>query len=127
MSIQQDVAQYVKDRGYHDGLDSDQLACRHVAKLAEELGEIAIEVDYRTFADGHLHWGEYVNRARWEARSEFDDLDAWRRYRIIDREQMKAELADLQVVILSMAEVMGFDVLATALEKAQADVERGVR
>ena len=72
-------------------------------------------------------WQETLLQASGSARLEFDRLDRWIDYRIFDETELKRELADLQVVLLSMSEVLGFDLLATALDKAQADVDRGVR
>lgn len=40
---------------------------------------------------------------------------------------VRAELADVAVVVLTLADVLGFDVLAAAVAKATADVGRGVR
>jgi len=128
MNPQQQVARLVKGRGYWDGLEPDALICRHVAKLAEELAEVSDELYNSIVPDetcSEWWWKQY--QAGKAARREFDSLDAWPEYKILSHERMAAELADLQVVILSMSEVMGIDILALALEKAQADVERGVR
>ena len=128
MNPQAEVARYVKERGYWDGLEPDALVCRHVAKLVEELAEVSEELYHTIIAeDIKGNWWFTAYLAGRQARLEFDNLDAWPRYKILSKERMAAELADLQVVLFSMSEVLGIDVIEMAREKARADVERGVR
>jgi len=118
------IAFNVRKRGYHD-LPDEPLVCRHVAKLVEELAEISYQLGF-DFLSSH-RWLNALWDAGNAARIEFDDKARWAEYFIFDEDKLKAELADLTVVIMSMSEVLGFDVLQAALEKSTNDVERGVR
>ena len=122
--IQKQVASLVQERGYWDDLEPERLVCRHVAKLVEELGEATSHIGK---LNPPFRWLIAADVAAEVAREEFDNLDAWQDYYICSIDALKAELADLQVVLFSIAEVLEFDIAAAALEKAQADVKRGVR
>lgn len=124
MSIQQQVYQAVKARGYVDGWTPEQFAARQVPKLAEELAELSETVQRAYSLD-------FILRLRLlgeDARTNFDHVRGWHSLTpVIDRARACAELADIVVVALCMAEALGVDVLSAALDKARADVGRGKR
>lgn len=125
MTIQQDVYQAVRERGYVDGWTPEQFVARQVCKLQEELSELAGEVR-GTSMSTHLA----MAAAGEVARVDFDDEDGWRDFSdgmFGYTPRAAAELADLVVVALVMAEALGVDVLQAALGKARADVGRGTR
>jgi NTP pyrophosphatase (non-canonical NTP hydrolase) len=127
MTIQQQVFQAVRDRGYLDDWTTEQATARQVCKLQEELAELASEVDGMDEPTR-----QNIRKAGAQARADFDDEDAWRSP-IVDgwkfgyTDRAAAELYDLQVVVFVLAELLGVDVQAGALDKARADVERGKR
>ena len=62
----------------------------------------------------------------------FDDTKIWGHSGIepdteTAAERVRAELTDLVVVALNMAEDLGFDVVAAAVEKSGADIQLGER
>lgn len=132
--IVKDVGENIEERGYYPGdISREALIVRQIAKLGEELGELAGEV---SVTGSHLIKSSInvdamisiVNSGR-EYREAFDNLDGWSGF-LIDRDRMdsfKKELADLQVVVLSMAYLMDFDVLEAALKKSRDDIGRSVR
>lgn len=125
MSIQQEVYAAVKDRGYMVGWTREQLIARQVCKLQEELAELAAEING---LDPETAF--QIQEAGRQARIDFDGIDGWHDAAPNSfgyTRAAAAELADLVVVALVMAEAMGVDVLAGALEKARADVGRGTR
>lgn len=110
----------IAQRGYTEGLTPGEFAGRQVAKLQEELGELA----------GHFDLpGEFASYARLAsiaARVEFDNLPAWRN-RLPASGDYAKELADVAIVLFAMAESLGVDLVTEALQKSAADVARGVR
>lgn len=116
------IAHNVRDRGYWDGLEYENLACRHIAKLVEEIAEAAELLDGR-FA----YWRDHITESAKLARNVFDRRELWESYTITDLDKFKTELADIQVVLFSLATVLEFDVIQAALEKSCADVGRGIR
>lgn len=125
MTIQQDVCAAVRDRGYLAGWTTEQAIARQVCKLQEELAELACEVnglDPETAGD--------IQQAGRQARIDFDGVDGWHDAAANSfgySRRAAAELYDLQVVVFVLAELLGVDVQAGALDKARADVERGKR
>jgi hypothetical protein len=71
--------------------------------------------------------GDRIQSAGNMARLTFDNPHAWLVARPLDLEQARQELTDLVVVALNMAEDLGFDVVAGAVEKSSADIQRGER
>jgi len=139
-SIQRRIYDAVVRRGYRDGWTAEQFAARQVAKVAEELGELArhVHIDHGDGGSDHstLAWSLTIS-AR-EGRRIFDDTDCnghrWARTSVIDARSALAELADIMVVACCMAEALGelcpdmdTDLMRAALQKADADVTRGVR
>lgn len=126
MDEQISVGQAIEARGYRAGWTRQQFAARQVAKLAEELGKLAehfilpkaLPIQIEIAGDG--------------GKRAFDELGLWRLMGVDDVGQAKRELSDIMVVVLALADVLDeldppFDVVAEAVAKATADVERGVR
>lgn len=137
MNAQEQVAKNTADRGYRDGWTAEQFAARQVAKLTEELGELARYIAFGGLGSHSLAQRMTLHvdiigtgdQARWN----FDDQDGWSICELGDMNIAKSELADIQVVVFNLAhalaEITGepFDVVQAAVEKSAADVERGVR
>lgn len=130
METQQLVADLVARRGYWDGWTEAQFLVRQAVKLQEELGELFAALG--EYAPTNV--AERVQEAAFLARRVFRQGRGWPA-EIEDDErlrQVRTELADLQVVLFNAAEVLGsllgefVDVEQEAVEKARADMERGV-
>lgn len=115
---QQAVAAAIAARGYRDGWTADAFQARQIAKLQEELGELA-----QTFKGPF----SLIDVAGRQMKQYFDSPRGWSGVSCLDPEAARAELADVCVVALVLAEALGFDVVQAALDKAQKDVPRGVR
>ncbi len=133
MSIQSEIVEAVRKRGYLEGWSKEQLAARQVMKLAEELRELLL------IADGELSSDEYgddvferikdaqdkIDYAGRAAKYAFDKGDCGT---IISDDDAKKELFDIIVVCSILAYALGVDdMMQGALDKANADVKRGVR
>ena len=129
-------------RGYKSGWSPVQFLARQVCKLQEELGELADlfenmpVADVPIFSTVNLNLDYIITQTGKKARKAFDRTAAWERVSSIDYEdveQTKKELADLQVVLFNAAgaieDITGqpFDIIQAAVEKAEADIKRGVR
>jgi NTP pyrophosphatase (non-canonical NTP hydrolase) len=127
MIAQQEVYAAVVERGYREGWTAEQFAARQVAKLQEELGELN-----HTIRQGHAV-STAIDEAAHTAQKHFDHWEHWGLTFVGFPKRAQQELADIQVVVFSLAaaiaEITGepFDVVEAAREKATADVERGVR
>lgn len=129
---QNQVAENTRLRGYRQRWTAQQFAARQVAKLQEELGELA---RYVRVGVGQVTpwWNMDITHAARMCREVFDEFDVWKHADIVSIDKAKAELADLQVVIFNLAnalaEISGeaFDVVQSAVDKSTADIERGVR
>jgi NTP pyrophosphatase (non-canonical NTP hydrolase) len=131
---QETVYANIVARGYAEGWTDEQFAARQLAKLTEEVGELGDWIAQDTWEEmspglkrAHtLYW------ARHFAKQEFDSGN-WKNARVTNIEQSKVELADIQVVVFCLAQVLAqlsgepFDVIAAAVEKSGKDVKRGVR
>ncbi len=126
MTAQQTIAQAVIDRGYREGHTPHQYAAHHLAKLQEEVGELNAAINHRTSVRNGIEQIAHL------ARIEFDHWD-WTHGYVSDLNTAKAELADVVVTALSMAQALAditgepFDVVQAAVDKATGDVSRGVR
>jgi len=120
------VAANVAARGYRDGWDFEQFVARQLAKLTEELGESLDQIGGLEWWDD-LQWLTPGSDAGLKARRVFDDKAAWESVYLKDLDKLRAELADMQVVIFAAAEALGLDVVQAAIDKSAADVVRGVR
>lgn len=121
-------------RGYTDGYTPKQFAARQTIKLIEEVEELTRTValhapeDQRYISTMHIFLRDAANRAR----SIFDERPLWQRHlsddRIaIDTDAAAAEIADIIIVALNLAEALGVDAMAMVHQKAHADIKRGVR
>ena len=123
---QQRVYKNVSARGYTGDWTREELIGRHILKLVEEVQETA---DNLTTPGADTYW-PWKNLAKAAERSKvlFDARDeiTWPGLEI-DEDGLKKELTDCLVVVLSLAEVIGFDVIQSAIDKSTADVARGVR
>lgn len=133
MKPQDIVSKAVRERGYYNKPDGsewtkEQLASRQVAKLVEELDELANQIGV---ADLHYDfWAFELEKAAISATRHFNDSDEWGQFAntvIFDEDKAAIELADIQVVVFTLADALGVDVAQLAVDKAQRDIERGVR
>ena len=132
MNVQKIISENIKARGYYRDHEPVPLLARHVAKLAEELGELNMEID--TCNVGHVNYMVNLIKAGASAKSAFDNKTGWAMSKLVAGNVygLKSELADCLVVIMSMAQIINdnfgeFDVIQAALDKSYKDIERGVR
>lgn len=121
---QYDVFAAVRQRGYLNNWTPEQLAARQIAKLAEELAELADAVGGLNHMDGD--WLTALRTAGALARRAFDDHERWQTV-ICDPLVVDAELPDVMVPALVLAQIVGLDLMNAARAKAIADRARGVR
>jgi NTP pyrophosphatase (non-canonical NTP hydrolase) len=123
MNAQEIVAANVAARGYMAGWTAEQFVARQLAKLTEELSEaLACMRD----PGWHHYWTDDAHMAGRMAREDFDRKMLWDTVEI-DTGALRAELADMQVVLFAAAQTLEFDIAQAAIDKSGADVERGVR
>ena len=122
---QAEIAANVAARGYREGWKRGQFIARQVCKLTEEQAEASTHVR-RPASNGPI-WKREQEEAGESARLTFDNKDAWDDVFILDTDGLSSELADILVVLYSAAAALGVDLNEMALEKSQADIERGVR
>lgn len=127
LDLQAMVGTAVTQRGYRAGWTAEQFAARQVAKLQEELAELAEQAPLPKALPLQIEIaGDGARRMFDDAAVWAGDFDNW------NIAKAKAELADVVVVALALAAVLDeltppYDVLAEAVAKATADVTRGVR
>jgi len=124
VNAQEIVAANVAARGYRDGWTVEQFVARQLAKLTEELAEATACVSDPGWR--HL-WRDMLFEAGAYVREDFDRPMLWDTITVRDPGTLRAELADMQVVIFAAAEALGLDVVQAAIDKSAADVVRGVR
>jgi len=117
------------ERRYTVGLTAEQLTARQVCKMLEEVCEAARHVEGFSGPTDEL-----IGKLHAAVKAEFDDLARWQNYGCIrSYDGLKAELPDVAVTLANTAEALtfadeySFDVMAAAVDKATADVTRGVR
>lgn len=120
---QYEVWAAVRERGYLEGWTPEQQAARQIAKLTEELAELADAVNVPLAEDG---WLIALRTAGALARVAFDDHQRWQSVSVHPF-VTSDELPDVMVPILVLAQIMGLDVIEAARQKAIADAARGVR
>lgn len=120
MNAQEIVAANVAARGYLNGWALGQLAARQIAKLTEEIAELAKAID----AD--MPWIDYLEHAGRHARLAFDDPVAWADVKL-NRNVAEDELPDVAVPLFVLADLLNMDAGQAAIDKSAADVARGVR
>lgn len=127
MNAQTIVAANVAARGYRDGWTAEQFVARQLAKLTEELAEVARQITPSTYEYCRLRdWLEALQDAGIAARLAFDERSEWIGLIHISR-LAPAELADMQVVLFAAAAALDFDIAQAAIDKSSQDVARGVR
>lgn len=127
MNAQEIVAANVAARGYRDGWTAEQFVARQLAKLTEELSEVVCDVAFPSSNTRGVDWRVSVSMAGLSGRWLFDDRPAWENISLDDPDAIRAELADMQVVLFAAAQALDFDIAQAAIDKSSADVARGVR
>jgi hypothetical protein len=118
-------------RGYREGWTAEGFFSRQLLKLIEEAAEFG---EWLRWGDaGVVHWGALQNIGK-IARSNFKAGITGRLVDIAGREaDVEAEMADELVTLFCKAaawqEMTGrpFDITQAAIDKAEADIDRGVR
>ena len=129
-NYQAEIVANVDARGYRvkrDGIrwTDAQYAARQVCKLGEEFGELTWWVTWNCIRP---YWHGTAQTLRDECKIDFDETEQfWANVAINSPDQAAAEAADMLVVLYNLADALGVDLNALALEKSRADVERGVR
>ena len=120
MNAQEIVAANVAARGYLNGWLIGIAAARQIAKATEELAELAraINVD--------MPWIDALDHAGRQARYAFDNAAAWDTV-TLNRDVAEAELPDVIIPLLVIAELLHVDAGQAAIDKSSADLARGVR
>jgi len=120
---QYEVFAAVRERGYLEGWTPEQQAARQIAKLTEELAELADAVTMPLAEDG---WLIALRTAGALARQAFDNHQRWQSV-TVNPFTASDELPDIMVPTLVLAQILGLDVVEAARQKAIVDVARGVR
>jgi hypothetical protein len=127
--IQKEIYEAVVERGYgpvEQGLTREQFAARQVAKMFEELLELAHTVTIFDKPLDEMLLGYFAIEAKKMARELFDNRLLWTKAKI-DEEEFLKELAD-SVPLFNAAEALGGVYLpALCRDKATRDIKRGVR
>lgn len=128
MNDQETIYNAIKARGYTDGYDADALAGRQVVKATEELAELFGHIYPLRCTNGQQddfnELRDVMEAAKRTARLLFDgrmQTGVW------NRAAFAVELADVVIPLMVAAQALGIDLVAAAVEKATADVKRGVR
>lgn len=130
MNRQQQIVDNVRSRGYRDGWSRAEFAGRQVAKLAEELAELAWECSILDDTQRGCCFQATLQSLGDRAKGMFD---RWPEKGTVAIHPARIgavleELADLQVIVCSLADALGEkDIVGRAVEKSKGDVERGVR
>lgn len=126
--VRQRIVEAVRDRGYLDGWTPRQLVARNACKLIEESAETLEAVQSERWAV----WSTAMQVKQLSGEL-FDESDYWDESGEMDVEQIRKEVADCYVVLSVLLDALEsvteapFDVAQAALEKAEGDVDRGVR
>jgi NTP pyrophosphatase (non-canonical NTP hydrolase) len=134
MDAQRKVADSVAKRGYRDGWTAEQFLARQVAKLTEELAELAQHVA-KFYPGGRIgfNWQAKLIDAGDVARRDFDNPAEWHDCGPVDLAALRDEAADILVVLFNIAEASNVidgaagNVVQAAVDKAAGDEARGVR
>ena len=125
-AAQRGIVAFVANRGYLDGYDIDQRIARQLVKQLEEtceamqcIGVLEDNALYDLLFDA-ARVGRFA-RAVFDMPSLFDGVT-------VNVATVIGEFPDMVVPLAVLADALGVpDMLATGLDKAQADVVRGVR
>lgn len=132
------IAEATDRRGYRIGWRLDQFVARQIAKLQEELAEMAQHAsDNRDYGDEGTDLEFRIQQAGQKARQIFDTPLWWATSGFKDDERsleaIRREATDCMVVLFNIAAAVDemsehpFDIVEEAVAKAKADVKRGVR
>jgi len=122
---QRGIVAFVADRGYLDGYDMNQRIARQLVKQLEETCEAiqavnADDVNLHLFIQQAHILGKWA-RAVFDVPSLFDGV-------MVDVPLLIEELPDMVVPLAVLSDAVGIsDMMAAGLDKAAADVARGVR
>jgi len=128
--LQERVVAAVEKRGYMKGWTAGQFLARQAAKLMEELGELAADMRGVLPVELHSRMQDAADSGRFHFDTGYWHDGIW------DTDQLERiwkELVDMQVVLACAAGALekvgrpGCDLMQGAVEKAEKDVERGVR
>lgn len=120
-------------RGYRDGWTAEQFLLRQLAILQEESAETFLTARWLLGSANIQTLYERVNDLWFWSKLVFKKQNEWHPapYEWIDFAQMRAEMADVVVVLCNLAgaieEITGepVDLMQEALDKSAQDVERG--
>jgi hypothetical protein len=128
--LQRRIEKAVQERGYREGWSAKQFLGRQVAKLLEELSEFCTPL--LGIVPEYLY-GEIVVAGDM-GKFQFDHGDWKDGYLSVEMtKKLREELYDMQVVLVNMAAAVEAilneecDLMKGAAEKAEGDIERGVR
>lgn len=121
---QKAISDAVKARGYDGkGMSKEQFCFSQICKSIEELSEVCacfgVERDPYTVIRSLKISADY-------AKTYFNNPSAMGKVSL-ESDCVARELADVLVTLAMAADILGVDLEALALEKVNADVERGVR
>lgn len=122
---QNGIVGFVAARGYLDGYTLDQRIARQLVKQLEETCE-AISALAQTDDNAFSYLIQEATQLGHLARSVFDIPSQFDGV-TVDVPTLIAELPDMVVPLAVLADAVGIDMMEAGLEKAQADVQRGVR
>jgi len=121
MTVQQKIFEMVQARGYIDEVVWFALY-QQTLKMLEEATELAFGLQGLRPRDA-----DAIYSLHQRARKMFDESQTSVVPKDVDTAVLIAELADVAVVAFVMAELLGVDLQAVAVEKAERDVKRGKR
>ena len=128
--FQEQIVEAVRKRGYLKGWTNEQLAARQAMKLIEEVQELSMcagkigDMGGSTWEEQNIAHKKLWNAGE-AARIVFDSGDCGT---LESTDSAKKELYDIIVVCSVLAHALGVDdMMQGALDKATADVKRGVR
>lgn len=136
-NIQTEVAKATEARGYREGWSDVQFLARQIAKLQEELTELAFYVrdDNSAIEETNLEWRMIAaaNAARAVFHGVWFSFAGLRHENQETFDGLRLEAADCQVVLYNIAATIEritgekFDLSQAALEKAIIDIPRWAR
>jgi NTP pyrophosphatase (non-canonical NTP hydrolase) len=129
VTIQSEIYNAVKARGYLDETKwtREQLIVRQIFKMAEELGEAAEHVS----GEGVCQLNAIFCRMAMLGQDAMEEFDADPSAGVfdgvsVDADELRAEIPDILIPLLVLAELLGVDVEQSARSKAESDIGRGV-
>jgi len=135
---QEQIAENLEARGYYHRSDGTrwtgaQIVARNLAKLVEEVGEIAEEVVTARDGCGDAVWASELQSAAYYARRAFDHEVMWDGANVYDLDKIRAEVDDCFACLanlvkgLEMLDGKPHDIAQGAVVKTTDDIERGRR